>query len=219
VGASLGPYVLDSTSLLSRVRVFWWDHQRSDRIEVPTAMPNPFAAPLIFVDYPGGNRIMAARPFWGETLNVLTLFYQMDQGRLQLACKPLSGIRYGLVVVRLVAAPVQRPILLMLESAGRRQEISGEFDKEVSQDGFNIRLITVKGDDVQHLLDMLADTPFPGKVELSVAEIGTDKWRLVDDIWTTGTVQPLSGIDHGKTPQPRSNPFQVMQTFCSNVRS
>jgi len=107
----------------------------------------------------------------------------------------------------------------MLESAGRQQGISGKLEKDIPQNGFNIRLIAVKGDDVQHLLDVLVDTPFPGNVELSVAEIGTDKSTLVDRIWTAGTVQPLSGIDHAKTPQPRSNPFQVMQTFCSNVRS
>jgi hypothetical protein len=217
VGASLGPYLLDSTSLVSRARVFWWDHQRSDQIEVPSVMPQPLGMPVLFVEYPGGNRIMTRQPMWGEALKDITLFYRMETGELQLSCSPLG--RRADLFVSLVISSERRPIILTLEGTNRRLEISGELEADAQQGRSDWRLLLVKGYDVVRLLEMLGDTPFPAKVELSVQLAGTDKPVVSDRIWTTGTVQPLSDVGHAQLPQPRSNPFRVMQTFCSTPPS
>lgn len=217
VGASLGPYLLNSTSLLSRARVFWWDHHLPDQIEVPSVMPQPLSMPALFVEYPGGNRIMARQPVWGKSLKNITLFYRMETGQMQLSCSPLG--RRALLHVSLAISTERRPIMLTLENTTRRLEISGELEAEAQQGRTDWHLVMVKGDDVVRLLEMLGGTPFPAKVEVSVQLVGMDRPMVADRTWTTGTVQPLSDAGHAQIPQPRSNPFRIMQTFCSAIPS
>lgn len=210
IGASLGPYLLDSTSLLSQARALLQSNPPDDQIEVPSAGPGLFSSDAMFIEYPAGVRILATRPEWGRSLQQLTLFYPADGGELDMSCSSLESADAARLFFRSKGSTVNA---LRVQFMGKDRKFPATLQPSTTVDTAPLRLLTVKGEQARELVRMLSELPFPGIAYLSVLE-EDNKEEGILRLFAVGTVNPKSDIRHARFPQPRSNPLSVMARFC-----
>jgi len=217
IGSSLGPYLLDSTSLLSQARALLQSNPNDDQIEVPSAQAGLFAQDAMFIEYPAGTRILATRPEWGGSLQGLTLFYTMEYGELIMSCSSVKSDDAANRASFSFRSKGSNTNTLRVEFMGKSRDFSATLEPSTTTDPLPLRLLTVKGDQARELVRMLSDLPFPGIAYLSILD-QDKKEESVLRLFTMGTVNPKSDIEHARFPQPRSNPLSVMAKFCKRQK-
>jgi len=210
IGASLGPYLLDSTSLLSQARALLQSNPTDDQIEVPSAGPGLFSADSMFIEYPAGVRILASRPEWGGSLRGLTLFYPAEGGALQMSCSSVESSDAARLFFRSRGSNANA---LRVQFMDKTLEFPATLQPSTTADPAPLRLLTVKGERARELVRMLSDLPFPGIAYLSILDQDKKEEGILR-LFAVGTVNPKSDIQHARFPQPRSNPLSVMAKFC-----
>jgi len=222
IGAAIGPVFLDGDSVLKR-----W-HQmaqakngRKDVINLPAGGGGLLSIDGISLTYPGGNEILAVRtitppPVRGYYASNMTLFYRFAAGAMQLGCGGEYHSPAASILERIDIGADEQPITLTFKS--EQTDVSVPATLARRTDGPTViadhqRLITVKGDDVQKMLAVIAGAEFPSKVAMSFSTAGGAAVPL-DNIPTTGAVRPAIDPEHRRFAQPLSDPLQVMETFC-----
>jgi len=222
VGASIGPGVLDGDSVLNRLyQVAQAKNGRSDSINLPAGGGSLISIDGISLTYPGGNEILAVRtgslpPVRGYFASSMTLFYRFEAGNMQLGCGGQYHSPQALILERIDIGADAQPITLNFKSGQTDASVPATLARKT--DGptpiaDHLRLITVEGDDVLKMLAVLAGAEFPSKIAMSFSAAGGTA-VLLDDIPTTGAVQPAIDSEHRHFAQPLSDPLQVAETFC-----
>lgn len=207
IGASFGPYLLDSASLLSLARVYLWPNPTHDQIEISSNGPTLFAPDGLFIEYPAGVRILATRPDWGTNLAGLSLFYPVEDGNFRATC--FFGKDTWAKVMLDFRSVVSNTSVLRVRFIDEQWDFPAMLQ---SRDADRPRSLTVDGENAKRLLRLLSSLPFPGIARFTILD--QDKEEGVLRLFTTGTVAPKSDAQHARFPQPQSNPLSVMATFC-----
>jgi hypothetical protein len=222
-GVFVGSCLFGNTSAVSLLRLFVVDRGRADQINVPNASPGMLQGAVLMITYPGGASISVLQPGLGGQVKQLNARFRSERSSIAVSCGGgRTSVFFGAAVD---AGPDARTISMKIRD-GRGQGIT--FDAKVlppytlpngSSPASGRRTIDVEGDAARQMLSALAEAQFPEQRNLSIADDAHSEYKPLDRISTFGKVQPVasSTFTKGPIPEPPSNPFQVMQSFCAKV--
>lgn len=222
-GIVAGSYLFSGTSAVSLLRLFVLDQGRADQINVPSVWPKLFRVPTLYVRYPGGAVIIATQPKPTGQVSDLLLLFNSDMTSFQVSCGyGRKRIDFG---INVEASPIeQKKLIRMSDGRGLDERVEARLladyypSRTVPEQGHR-RAMLVEGEEAQHMLSILAKTPFPARLDLLIADDTQSEPRSTIRVWTVGTVQPVAESTYTAEliPEPPSNPFKVMDSFCAKA--
>lgn len=220
IGAAIGQGLFDGHSVLStRQRSAQAESGRDDSINLPAGGGSLLAPDVVSLTYPGGNTILATRngnlpPIQGYSASSMALFYRFEDGTLQLGCGGAYHTPEAFILEPIDIGEDEQPITLTFKSPQSDVSVPATLARRTDRPGGGrLRLITVKGDDVQTMLTAMAVVEFPGRIALSFSTASGPP-AVLDNIPTTGAVRPAIDAEHQRFAQPPSDPLKVVETFC-----
>ena len=222
IGAAIGPMFLNGDSILNRWhRMAQAKDGGGDSINLPSGGGSLLSPDVVSLTYPGGDTILATRngnlpPIRGYSASSMTLFYRFEAGTMQLGCGGAYHSPQALILERIDIGAEEQPVTLTFKRGQTDVSVSATLARRTDGPAAiadDQRLITVKGDDAQTMLAVIAGAEFPSKVGMSFS-VGGGLPVPLDTIPTTGAVRPAIDAEHQRFGQPLSDPLKVVETFC-----